>query len=155
MARKTYNEKLNNSNDLPKIVDISNQEDFSRRYGGSLMLIAPPIEYNEIMSKVPKGKLITSEEIRLYLAKKHNADFTCHLTAGIFINICANASEERNFDKIPYWRTLKKDGELNPKFPGGYESQRDFLEKEGHEILNRGKRLFVHDYKNKLWNIEF
>lgn len=39
------------------------------------------------------------------------------MTAGIFISLVAQASCERDTDKIPFWRTLKVDGELNPKYP--------------------------------------
>lgn len=53
---------------------------------------------------IPKWKC----KIREFLAKKHNAEFTCPLAAGIFISLAAQASEEREEDKIQFWRTLKK-----------------------------------------------
>lgn len=152
MAKKTYNEKLQFSGDMPKIEEITDLKSIER-FGGTRMLIAPPLEYDEVMRKIPKGKVITSDRIRSYLAKKHGADFTCQLTAGIFINIAANASEEREEDKIPYWRTLKKDGELNEKYPGGIEVQKAILEEEGHEVLKKGKRYFVKDFEEKLFII--
>lgn len=152
MAKKTYNEKLQFCGDMPKIEEITDLKSIER-FGGTRMLIAPPLEYDEVMRKIPKGKVITSDRIRSYLAKKHGADFTCQLTAGIFINIAANASEEREEDKIPYWRTLKKDGELNEKYPGGIEVQKALLEEEGHEVLKKGKRYFVKDFEEKLFII--
>ena len=112
MVKKTFNEKLNDSKDMPKMVLI-NDEKSIERYGGKKMIIAPPLDYNKIMSKIPEGRIITVTEIRNYLAEKYDADFTCPLTAGIFISLAAQASHERSTDKIPYWRTLKKDGELN------------------------------------------
>jgi alkylated DNA nucleotide flippase Atl1 len=72
------------------------------------------------------------------------------LTAGIFINIVAKASEERDSDETPYWRTLKKDGELNEKYPGGIDAQKARLEMEGHTVIQKGKRYFVKDYESKL-----
>jgi alkylated DNA nucleotide flippase Atl1 len=152
MAKKTYNEKLQFCGDMPKIEEITDLKSIER-FGGTRMLIAPPLEYDEVMRKVPKGKVITSDRIRNYLAKKHGADFTCQLTAGIFINIAANASEEREEDKIPYWRTLKKGGELNEKYPGGIEIQKALLEEEGHEVLKKGKRYFVKDFEEKLFTV--
>ena len=152
MAKKTYNEKLQFCGDMPKIEEITDLKSIER-FGGTRMLIAPPLEYDEVMSKIPQGKVITSDRIRSYLAKKHGADFTCQLTAGIFINIAANASEEREEDKIPYWRTLKKDGELNEKYPGGIEVQKALLEEEGHEVLKKGKRYYVKDFEEKLFII--
>jgi alkylated DNA nucleotide flippase Atl1 len=152
MARKSYNEKLHDSKDMPKIVEVTDPK-AALRYGGTKMLIAPPLAYDEIMKKVPHGKVITSDYIRNYLAQKHGADYTCQLTAGIFINIAANASAERKTDETPYWRTLKKDGELNVKYPEGIDGQKLRLEMEGHTIIQKGKRYFVKDYEDKLFEI--
>lgn len=58
----------------------------------------------------------------------------------------AHASSERVLDETPYWRTLKKDGELNEKYPEGIDGQKQRLESEGHVIIQKGKRLFVKDY---------
>ncbi|HZK88310.1 MAG TPA: methylated DNA-protein cysteine methyltransferase, partial [Anaerovoracaceae bacterium] len=102
MTNKSYNDKLNDSKDMPKLVDLSDKPDFVARVGGPLMLIAPPLAYNDIMARVPEGKIITSDRIRDYLAKQADANTTCSLTAGIFINICANASFEREDNQIPY-----------------------------------------------------
>ena len=156
MTRKTFNEKLNDSKDMPKIIMVIDEKSV-KRYGGENMLIAPPLEYNEIMSKIPKGKVITITEIREFLAKKHNAEFTCPLTAGIFLSLAAQASEEREDNKIAFWRTLKKDGELNPKYPGGVEYQKEMLEMEGHSFITKGRkniRYFVEDYEDKLFKLE-
>lgn len=127
------------------------------RYGGQNMLIAPPMEYHDIMAEIPRGKLITASEIRQFLAKKHGADFTCPMTAGIFTNLAAHASCERNSDRISFWRTLKSDGQLNPRYPGGVEYQKKKLESEGHEIITRGRkniRYFVKDYENNLYDLK-
>ena len=150
MTRKTYNEKLHSPGDLPKIEDISDQPEAVARLGGTRMLIAAPMQYNKIMAYIPEGKLTTTDRIRAYLATQTNADFTCPLTAGIFINICANASAERDYEPIPWWRTLKKGGELNEKYPGGIDHQKTLLEAEGHTVARRGKRFFVEGYENKL-----
>lgn len=154
MAKKSFNEKLNNSGDLPKVEFVGFDNKMAKRFGCGNMLIAAPIEYDEIMKKIPEGKLITSTGIREHLAKKHNADFTCQLTAGIFINIAANASQERENlgreDITPYWRTLKKGGELNEKYPGGIDQQKMLLEMEGHEVIKKGKRYFVQSYEKAL-----
>ena len=111
MAKKTFNEKLHSAGDLPKIEAVTDSRAIAM-FGGVNMAIAPPIDYDEIMRKILEGKLTTSIEIRQAIAKKYNADYTCQMTAGIFINIVANASKERelegNTDLVPYWRTLKK-----------------------------------------------
>ena len=78
------------------------------------------------------------------------------MTAGIFISLSAQASNERDDDKIPFWRTLKTDGELNPKYPGGIEYQMEMLEREGNEIFTKGRkniRYFVKDFENDLYDL--
>lgn len=80
------------------------------------------------------------------------------MAAGIFINIAANASQERedlgSKDITTYWRTIKKCGELNEKYPGGIEQQRMLLEMEGHEVITKGKRYFVKDYQNEVYQLK-
>jgi len=153
MAKKTFNEKLNDSRDMPKVEEVTDSKAV-KRFGGTRMLIAPPLEYDAVMKSIPAGKLITSDRIRDFLARKHGADYTCQLTAGIFINIVAGASEERDTDETPYWRTLKKDGELNEKYPGGIDAQKARLEMEGHTVIQKGKRSFVKDFEDSLFALE-
>ena len=155
MVRKSFNEKLHDSKDMPKLVLIDDKKSIER-YGGENMVIAPPLDYNEIMSRIPLGKFVTITEIRDFLADKYCADFACPLTAGIFISLAARASDERSTGKIPFWRTLKRDGELNVKFPGGVEYQKMMLEKEVHTFVTRGRkniRYFVEDYEDKLYDL--
>ena len=102
--------------DLPKIVEVP--EKWKKRYGEGKMVIPSPKEVMEIMEKIPKGKVITVKEIREVLAKKHGVDIACPLTTGIFIWIVANMAEEEK-KNIPYWRTLKSNGQLNEKYLGG------------------------------------
>ena len=101
-----------------------------------------------------KAKVITIGEIRAALAKKHGATIGCPLTTGIFAWIAANAAEEDKEkgvkDVTPYWRTLKKGGVINPKYPGGAELQRKLLEREDHKIVKKGKKFIVVDYEKSL-----
>jgi len=153
MAKKlTFYQKLHDNKDMPKISEITDPKGIAKN-GGTKLLIAPPIDYDEIMKRVPEGMVITSDYIRSYLAKKYGADNTCQLTAGIFINIAAKASVERGCDETPYWRTLKKDGELNEKYPEGIDGQKFRLEMEGHTIIQKGSRYFVKDYKEKFFEL--
>ena len=153
MAKKTWNEKLNDSKDMPKVelVDCI----FAQRQGGPRMLLAPPLFYDALMKCVPKGKLTTTDRIRAHLAARHGADWTCGLTGGIFINIAANASAERKGEnETPYWRTLKKGGELCEKYPGGIDGHKTLLEMEGHTVIQKGKRYFVVGYEDKLIDLQ-
>ncbi len=152
-AKKSFNEKLRDSKDMPKVLEVDDPR-YVGRYGGNKMLIAPPIEYDEMMRKIPYGKVTTSDRIRERLATRHEANFTCPLTAGIFMSIAAQASEERGDNPTPYWRTLKTDGELNEKYPGGMERQGQLLTAEGHAISSKGKRRFVENYEESLADLE-
>ena len=151
--KKDFNAMLNDSKDMPKFKIITDDASIEK-YGGNRMYFAPPIDYDTIMRKVPFGKVITVGEIREYFAGKSGADFTEPITAGIFVSIAAWASYQRTEDKTPYWRTLKANGELNEKYPEGIEKQKELLEKEGHTIIQKGRkniRYYVKDYENVLF----
>ena len=150
MPKKTFNEKLQFSGDLPKVENFDDPKKIER-YKTQSMVIPAPIEYDQLMKKVPRGKLTTIDRMMAHLAKKHNAGCACPMTAGIFVNIAAHASEERApKSETPWWRTLKKDGQLNEKFPDGIEGQKTRLEAEGHTVIQKGKRALVENYEKKI-----
>ena len=142
-AHKSWQEKLADSKDLPKVVEITGK--MSKRWGTGSLVIPAPREVDEIMRRVPRGKLITINQIRAIVAQKHGATIGCPLTTGIFANIAAHAAEEAadegKKDITPYWRTLKVSGQLNEKYPGGVEAQAAHLKEEGHTIEpGKGKK---------------
>jgi len=53
-----------------------------------------------------------------------------------------NMSRAKSRERItPYWRVVKDDGSLNPKFAGGTEAQAKRLRQDGHKIaLGKGKK---------------
>lgn len=150
--RKSWSEKLKDNKGLPKVEKITDK--MSKRWGTGTVVIPAPMEVNEMMRKVPEGKVITIGEIRAALAKKHGATIGCPLTTGIFAWVAANAAEEerQRGEKVitPYWRTLKTGGVINPKYPGGVEAQKKLLEKEEHKIIQKGKKYVVADYEKSL-----
>jgi len=119
----------------PKIVTVPPK---MSRFGKGRMLIPTPILVDQVLRKVPKGRLVTVTEIRRRLAKKFSVDVTCPLTTGIFIRIVAEVAEEnraRGHKRItPYWRVVRGDGSLNPKFPGGVPNQARYLRSEGFTV---------------------
>jgi alkylated DNA nucleotide flippase Atl1 len=159
MPKKTFSEKLNHSGDLPKVVTLTNPR-LIERYKTTTMAIAAPLDYDALMKKVPKGKLTTIDRMMAHFAKKYKAGCACPMTAGIFVNIAAYASEERciqdrlDKDETPWWRILKKDGQLNEKYPDGVEGQKVRLEAEGHRVVQKGKKYFVEGYEGKVWEIK-
>ena len=154
--KKDFNAMLRDSKDMPKFQTLTDQKSIEK-YGGDRMYFAPPIEYDRVMRTIPYGRLTTVGEIREYFARQSGADFTEPITAGIFVSIAAWASFQRTEDETPYWRTLKAGGELNPKYPGGVEAQKEKLEAEGHTVIKKGRtniRYYVKDFEKSLVPLE-
>ena len=150
--KKSWREKLADSKGLPKTGKIEGK--MTTRWGTGTMVIPAPVEVDELMRRVPKGRLVTINELRAALAKKHRVDIACPITTGIFSWIAAHAADESAREGVkritPYWRTLKTGGELNPKYPGGIPELSKRLRREGHKIVQRGKRTLVADYEESL-----
>jgi len=150
--RKSWHEKLHDSKGLPKVIEISGK--MSKRWGNGTVVIPAPIEVDELMNRIPKGKLITINEIRAHMAKKHKATIGCPITCGIFAWVAAHAAheawQEGKKHITPYWRTLKTGGVINEKYPGGVEVQKKLLRKEGHKIAKKGKKHLVVDFEKHL-----
>jgi alkylated DNA nucleotide flippase Atl1 len=158
MKKKTsWQEKLADSKDLPRVEKIDEKK--SKRWGTGTFVIPAPIEVDRIMKKIPRGKLITINEIRQILAEKHKATIGCPITTGIFSWIVANAADEMEKQGqkrvTPYWRTLKTGGIINEKYPGGLENLKKRLEAEGHTVIKKGrsKYFMVEDFEKSLVNI--
>ena len=145
-SRIPWTEKLNKPQE-PRIVKIPPR---MKQFGQGTMIIPTPKLVENIVCKIRMGKLMTVGDIRRKLAKDFSADVTCPLTTGIFLRIVAEAAEENRLAGhkrlAPYWRVIKEDGTLNPKFPGGEEQQARRLRNEGFVIQRRGKRWFVDSF---------
>ena len=151
-AKKSWAEKLADNKGFPKVCEIDCTK--TKRWGTGTFVIPAPTEVDAIMRQIPKGKLITIDHIRKSLAERHGTTIACPITTGIFAWIAAHAAAEANAQgagKItPYWRTLKTNGEINPKYPGGISSLKRLLKTEGHKVVQRGKRYFVEDYERRI-----
>ncbi len=152
--KKSWREKLTDSKDLPKLAKFDKKK--SINWPAGTYIIPAPVEVDEIMKKVPKGKLITINVIRKILAKKHKADYACPITTGIFSWIAAGAAQEAEDEGkkriTPYWRTLKTGGILNEKYPGGINNLKKRLKAEGHKVIQKGrsKHFMVEDFEKSL-----
>jgi hypothetical protein len=150
--KKTAREKLMDSKGYPKVEKIKPKQE--KIWGKGTIVIPAPIEVDEIIKTVPKGKLITINLIRNKLARKHKATIACPICTGIFCSIAAQAAEEERLDGkkeiTPWWRVLKENGELNPKYPGEIKYQKRLLESEDLKIIQKGKRFFVDGYEKSL-----
>ena len=150
--RKTWREKLRTCNGLPEVSRIDAKK--SKRWGTGTYVVPAPTEVDELMRRVPKGKLTTIDELRKALARRHGTTIACPITTGIFVWIAANASAEAEAagerNTTPFWRTLKSGGELNPKYPGGIEGLKRKLKAEGHTVKTKGRRFFVEECDKRL-----
>ena len=154
VSRTSWREKLERPQDA-KVVKIPPK---MSRFGSGTMLIPTPKLVDEMIRQVPKGKLVTVSELRRKLAADFRTDVTCPLTTGIFVRIAAEAAEEdrANGKKriAPYWRVIKDDGSMNPKFPGGTEHQIRYLRAEGFEVANKGKTPRVQEFAGRLFQFK-
>ena len=140
--KKSWREKLADSKGLPKVSRVDGK--LIKRWGKGTFVIPAPLEVDALMKCVPKGRVVTINELRDALAAKHRTDFACPITTGIFAWIAAHAAAEAEAAGrkriTPFWRTLKVGGELNAKYPGGLANLRARLEAEGHQVRSRVKR---------------
>lgn len=150
--RKSWREKLADDKGLPRVFTIDGK--LSKRWGTGTCVIPAPREVDALMRRVPRGKLTTIDELRRTLAVRHSASIACPITTGIFAWIAAHAAAEGEAEgekrTTPFWRTLKRKGELNPKYPGGIPFVRRKLAAEGHRIVQKGKSFYVRDFERKI-----
>lgn len=159
--RKTWQEKMADKEGLPKILLL--EERFPcynalHKMGveaGDPVVLVNPNEAVALMRQVPYGHLTTIVEICQSIARHHQVKGCCTLTTGIFIMTAANAAAEAGGAQseldIPYWRTLKADGFLNEKFPGGAAAHKALLEQEGFTVVRKGKRYAVENYRRHVF----
>lgn len=70
-ASKSWQQKLHNSKGLPFVEPMPPK--MARTLGNGTICVPAPIEVDEIMRKVPRGRLIIVNQIRQVLAEKHGA----------------------------------------------------------------------------------
>jgi hypothetical protein len=149
-SRTRWREKLEKEQE-PKVVKIPPK---MSRFGNGTMLIPTPKLVDALVRKVRKGKLVTVGEMRRRLAADFASDVTCPLTTGIFLRIAAEAAEEDRANGrkriTPYWRVVKDDGSLNPKFPGGVDNQARYLRDEGFTLNQSSKTPRVEKFERRL-----
>jgi len=101
------------------------------------MLISSPLEMRDFVASIPKGKSMTTLELRKKLAKKHGAEDTCPLTTGIFLRIVAEAAldeleEGKPVEKLtPFWRAVSPKDKIAKKIRCGPEEIARLRESEG------------------------
>jgi alkylated DNA nucleotide flippase Atl1 len=142
--RKTARQKLEISHPSHGVI-FPIPPSMQRSPGPATMIVPRPLDVEAAMRLPRKGRLITLGQIRAALARRAGADRCCPLTTGIFARLAAESAEEdaaAGRKRItPYWRTIRDDGRLNDKFPGGIKAQAARLRREGFRLTpGKGKQ---------------
>jgi hypothetical protein len=144
--KKSWTEKLKDAKakeDLPKV--------FYCEKAKKQFLVPSPAQIEQEVRKIRKRSVKTIKQVSDKLAAEHKVDICCPMTTGIFAWIIAHANHEQAEQGakrvVPWWRLVKTDGELNPKYPAGGQIQKRKLEEEGHTVRRKGKKLIVEGVK--------
>ncbi len=154
MAKKKSAIEHLNSGREPHIVHVipRGAPGYAEAKGGA-MVVSSPAEVDALIRKLEPGEVVTLDDIRAALARRHKVAVACPVSTAIFANMSARAAEERRARGVPqdeltpWWRVLRKGGFLNPKLPGGVERQAVLLAAEGVRASPLGKQLAVYDYE--------
>jgi alkylated DNA nucleotide flippase Atl1 len=120
---------------------------------GGAMVVSSPAEVDALIRQLEPGEVITLDDLRAALARRHKVAVACPVSTAIFANMSARAAEERRARGVaqdeltPWWRVLRKGGFLNPKLPGGVERQAVLLQNEGVKVSPLRKQLAVYDFE--------
>lgn len=113
------------------------------------MLKPSPATVASLVALIPKNQVITLDALRKKLAKKFKTEVACPATTEKSLCVAAIESVANN-THLPYWRVLKKHGELIRKLPNGIDGQAALLLKEGHQITSTGQSKAVNDFERVL-----
>ena len=112
-------------------------------FGCSGKMVRPSTNtVKRVVRKIPKGEILTLEQLREKLAIDFNVQVACPASTSKALKTLAK--EEKT---ICYWRVVKKKGELIADFPNGIEGHAELLESEGFEIDYSKKNPFVVGYE--------
>lgn len=154
-AKKTAISHLNNGR-TPHIVHMipPGAPGFREAMGGA-MVVSSPAEVDALVRTLGPGEVVTLDDLRAALARRHEVAVACPVSTAIFANMSARAAEERramgvSADELtPWWRVLKRGGLLNPKLPGGVEMQAYRLREDSVRCSSLGRHLGVHDFESR------
>ena len=131
--KKSWLDKLKDKKE-PQLKRI--EIDFADIPAGSNMFIATPKLIDQYINEIGVGKRIDLKTLRKDLAIEHNADYTCPVTAGIFLRIVAEANYEKLHQGIhlqeitPFWRVIEPNSALAKKLTFGQDFLLEQIEKE-------------------------
>ncbi len=153
LKRKSALDHLNNGRE-PHIVHHipAGAPGYAEAKGGA-MVVSSPAEVDALIKGIKPGEVVTLDDLRAALARRHQVAVACPVSTAIFANMAARAAEELRAQGVPlsaltpWWRVLRKGGFLNPKLPGGIERQAILLRAEAVQVSPLRKHLAVYDFE--------
>jgi alkylated DNA nucleotide flippase Atl1 len=128
-----------------QIVDIPKER--LKFFGGpGKMLLPGPATVAALIKRIPKHKLVTTNQLCQELTDQFKVRGTCPVTTQQALQAVANDATR----KVPYWRVIKGTGGLFSRFPGGVEAQAALLKKEGFAVVRKGKVPKIKDFQQSL-----
>ena len=152
--RKTALDHLNSGREPHIVHMIPPGAPGYREAEGGAMVVSSPAEVNALVRTLRPGEIVTLDDLRQALARRHGVAVTCPVSTAIFLGMAARAAEEQrpvlpDAALTPWWRVLKKGGFLNPKCPGGTDAQQALLEAEGVRVSPLRRKPAVFDYAER------
>ena len=122
-----------------------------RAFGGAgQMLIPCAATVAAQIRHIPEHQLISKELLQAKLAEQFQVRVTCPFATKKALQAIAQDVNQ----PAPYWRVIKKNGELFSYFPGGVEGHADCLRKEGFTIDITGKVPKIQHFRAHLVGVE-
>jgi alkylated DNA nucleotide flippase Atl1 len=133
------------------IVQIATQ--LERFFGTSGRMLKPcAATVAALVAQIPSGQVATMDSLRRKLADQFGVEVACpYDTKMALLAISHDSSLHESGLNLPYWRVIKTNGELNPKYPGGLEAHVALLKSEGFTVDGSGKKPRIKPFKDKLF----
>jgi O6-methylguanine-DNA--protein-cysteine methyltransferase len=128
------------------IVQIAPQ--LERFFGTSGRMLKPSVStIAALLAQIPSGQIVTTDSLRRKLADQFRVEVACPYDTKMALLAISNDSSLN----VPYWRVIKANGELNPKYRGGLEAQVALLKSEGFTVDFSGKKPRIKPFKDRLF----
>jgi alkylated DNA nucleotide flippase Atl1 len=132
------------------IVEIAPQ--LERFFGMTGRMLKPSVKtIAAMLAHIPSGQVMTTDSLRRTLADQFGVEVTCpYDTKMALLAISHDPILNASGLNVPFWRVVKANGELIPKFAGGLEVQVALLRAEGFTVNVDGKAK-LKAFKDKLF----
>jgi alkylated DNA nucleotide flippase Atl1 len=133
------------------IVPIAPQ--LERFFGTSGRMLKPcAATIAALVAQIPSGQVVTTDALRRTLANQFGVEVTCPYDTKMALLAISNDSRLNHSGlNVPYWRVVKANGELMPKFAGGLEAQTKMLRSEGFTVDTEAKKAKLKAFKDRLF----